>query len=232
MKRIVFFYFPVVFLVSSGCKTFKNISSRDTSGKSENRSRAKNEEVTFIDDAAITPGSRRTTTVETKKHSRPAYAKDIGAYKSASIDNATGLQIKYAIMLDVPVEELSNAYLFEDIDYWWGTKYCFGGEDENCIDCSSFTQTIIRDVYTVHIPRTSKEQYDSSDHINEDELQQGDLVFFKTTGKAISHVGLYLTNNKFVHASVSSGVMISDLNEPYWKQRFAGAGKVIKHTNG
>ena len=59
-------------------------------------------------------------------------------------------------------------------------------------------------------------------------MQEGDLVFFQTTGRTISHVGVYLANNKFTHASTSGGVMISDLNEDYWKKRFRAAGRVKK----
>lgn len=58
------------------------------------------------------------------------------------------------------------------------------------------------------------------------DLREGDLVFFRIHHRRISHVGIYLENDKFVHASTSAGVMISDLNEPYWKRYFAGAGRL------
>ena len=64
--------------------------------------------------------------------------------------------------------------------------------------------------------------------IGREELRPGDLVFFNTSGRDISHVGVYLLNNKFVHAATSGGVMISDLNEKYWQPRFRGAGRVTK----
>src|SRR5205085_10927280 len=96
---------------------------------------------------------------------------------------------------------------------------------EDCIDCSAFTQTLLHNVYGVEVSRTAHEQYSSSTHINAGDLSEGDLVFFKS-GKTISHVGLYLGNNKFVHASTSFGVMISDLNESYWSKKYAGAGRV------
>ena len=83
------------------------------------------------------------------------------------------------------------------------------------IDCSAFAFLLLSSVYGVtSLPRTSKEQYEACRHISRDELQEGDLVFFHTlTGKkhrGVTHVGVYLRNNKFIHASVS-GVMISDL---------------------
>jgi lipoprotein Spr len=80
-------------------------------------------------------------------------------------------------------------------------------------------------VYGIDVPRTAREQYDFSAHIKDGDLQEGDLVFFKS-GHNISHVGLYLANNKFVNASTSGGVTISDLNDAYWSKRYAGAGRV------
>jgi lipoprotein Spr len=78
------------------------------------------------------------------------------------------------------------------------------------------------------MPRTSKEQYETSHHIRRDELQEGDLVFFHTLGRrrTVTHVGVYLRNNKFIHASVS-GVMISDLTEGYYNKHYVGAGRVL-----
>jgi cell wall-associated NlpC family hydrolase len=76
------------------------------------------------------------------------------------------------------------------------------------------------------ISRTCREQYADTRRIKKSQLQEGDLVFFKTRGKSISHVGIYLRNNKFIHASTSSGVMISDLNEDYFDARYAGAGRI------
>ncbi|MFN9802446.1 MAG: C40 family peptidase, partial [Bacteroidota bacterium] len=77
-------------------------------------------------------------------------------------------------------------------------------------------------------PRTSREQYEVSELIDREELKEGDLVFFHTRGRrnAITHVGVYLQNNTFVHASTSNGVSISDLDETYWKPRFRGGGRL------
>ncbi len=138
------------------------------------------------------------------------------------------LQVKYAILLDVVAEKLTNPSLLQVMDTWWGTRYCMGGSTDNCIDCSAFVQILYRDVYQFPLPRTAREQYDASELIEKDELKEGDLVFFHTTGRrnAITHVGVYLLNNKFVHASTSSGVGISDLDEPYWKSRYRGAGRL------
>jgi len=139
------------------------------------------------------------------------------------------LQVKYAILLDVIAEKLTNLPLLEVIDKWWGTRYCFGGSTENCIDCSAFTQLVSREVYRLSLPRTAQEQYNTIELIEKDELKEGDLVFFHTRGRrsAITHVGVYLTNNKFVHASTSNGVSISDLDESYWKPKFRAGGRMV-----
>jgi lipoprotein Spr len=142
------------------------------------------------------------------------------------IERADWLQLKYAIMLDANVEKLTNIYLLKLIDEWWGTSYCLGGSTKNCIDCSAFTQLITQSVFNINIPRTAQEQYNHSKHINLEELNEGDLVFFNTGSRDVSHVGIYLLNNKFVHAATSGGVMVNDLNDTYWKARYKGAGRV------
>jgi len=184
-----------------------------------------------LDDITVTPGNLPST----NKKSYGKAAKDKVSYtapdlsiKKFNIESARWIQLKYAIVFDATVEQLTNVALLNDIDYWWGTKYCLGGNSESCIDCSAFTQTVMRDVYGIDIPRTAAEQYNSCDKIRANNLREGDLVFFHTRGrgKSITHVGLYVTNNKFVHAATSGGVMVSDLNDPYWKPRFVAAGRV------
>lgn len=139
------------------------------------------------------------------------------------------LQVKYGILLDVVAEKLTNMSLLALMDKWWGTRYCLGGSTENCIDCSAFTQLVSREVFNLSLPRTAQEQYNTIELIEKDELKEGDLVFFHTRGRksAITHVGVYLTNNKFVHASTSNGVSISDLDESYWKPRFRAGGRMV-----
>lgn len=150
----------------------------------------------------------------------------------ADIERADLLQLKYAILLDATVEKLTNVNLLKLIDEWYGTSYCMGGSTKNCIDCSAFTHIILQNVYNVNVPRTAQDQYKSSQHINLEELNEGDLVFFNTNGGSdMSHVGVYLLNNKFVHAATSGGVMVSDLNDSYWKPRYRGAGRYINATN-
>ena len=140
------------------------------------------------------------------------------------------MQFKYAQLMDTEIEAISNLALFSFIEEWWNTSYRYGGTTKKGIDCSALTSLLLSTVYAIGIPRTARDQYAACDKIDRNELQEGDLVFFNTRG-GISHVGVYLSNDHFVHASTSNGVTISSLNDDYYSKRFLGAGRpVVKGT--
>jgi cell wall-associated NlpC family hydrolase len=140
------------------------------------------------------------------------------------IESAQALQFKYALLMDQEVEEIRNLSLFRLLDDWLGTRYRLGGTDKEGIDCSAFMQVLFTRLYGINLPRTAREQFTVSQKLSRAELKEGDLVFFNTIG-GVSHVGMYIQNNKFVHAS-SGGVTISDLYEDYWLKKFIGVGRV------
>jgi lipoprotein Spr len=148
--------------------------------------------------------------------------------ESSSIENANSLQLKYALLLDVEVEQALNMALFKVVDEWMGTPYRLGGTTKDGIDCSALTQILFTNLYGINLPRTAREQYDFSRKISRAELKEGDLVFFNTIG-GVSHVGMYLQNNKFIHAS-TSGVTISDLYDDYWMRKFIGVGRIDQNN--
>lgn len=145
---------------------------------------------------------------------------------SSNLENAAIWQFKYAQLLDVRVETVLNTDLFRFIEDWWGTPYVYGGKNKNGVDCSGFANSLLNQVFKTASGGSSAQLYDKSKKVGNAQMREGDLVFFKTNGTSVSHVGVYLVNDKFVHASTSSGVMISDLNESYWKKYYVGGGRV------
>lgn len=130
----------------------------------------------------------------------------------------------YSQCFGYQVSEIDNERLFDCVDLWSGTRYKLAGGDEDGIDCSRFVMMVYNYVYGIHIDGTSAELYARCKPVSKSELKEGNLVFFRTSRKRVSHVGIYLGDNKFAHASTSSGIIISDLNEPYYQKRFAGCG--------
>ncbi len=114
---------------------------------------------------------------------------------------------------------------------WKGVRYRLGGTSKRGIDCSAFVQTTFREQFGLDLPRSTYEQEDTGKSINRGKLRPGDLVLFRA-GSTGRHVGIYLGNDNFVHASTSSGVMISNLNESYWKTRYREARRVLSHMPG
>lgn len=138
------------------------------------------------------------------------------------------LQSKYAALLGVLPQAINNFSLYGFIEDWYGVRYRLGGSDKNGIDCSAFVQRLYENVFCINLVRTAFQQFKNCKMVwNTDSLEEGDLVFFHTRGrKRITHVGIYLANNYFVHASSSQGVIISSLTDRYWSRFYAGAGKI------
>ncbi|MFN7018048.1 MAG: NlpC/P60 family protein [Fimbriimonadales bacterium] len=109
-----------------------------------------------------------------------------------------------------------------------GTRYRYGGSNARGFDCSGFTSYIYRQ-YGISLPHSASAQYRLGRAVSRSELQPGDLVFFRTRGRRVSHVGIYIGNGKFVHASSARGrVRIDTLDSGYYKQRYVGARRITK----
>ncbi len=222
-KQIPVLFFLTISLV--GCSVFKNGPAKKSAPVNEVN--VKNSSPVFIENISIRSSQATPTPNNLKKPGAAPLARNIATETGDGAEKLDNLQFKYAILLDAPVEEMQDHRLISFLENWYGTRYRMGGADKSGIDCSAFVQTFMMFMYNVSMPRTSREQYLQCDRILKNDLQEGDLLFFRThRKKGITHVGVYLRNNKFVHASTSSGVMISDMNEAYFTQRFASAGRI------
>ena len=131
---------------------------------------------------------------------------------------------------------LSNDYgtpkekMLMEIIRYLNTPYKYGGNSKKGIDCSAFTQTVYKHTLSIDLYRSARQQYQQGEEIdNEEDLQFGDLVFFNTR-RAVKpgHVGIYIGDHLFAHASSKKGVTVSSLDHPYYQKRFMG-GRRIKH---
>lgn len=122
---------------------------------------------------------------------------------------------------------LNRDALLLDAVSFLGVPYKYGGDSKEGVDCSGLTCSVYETAVKKKLPRSTKEQYETGTPIDKSDLQFGDLVFFDTTGRKPSHVGIYVEDDLFVHASVVSGVTISSLESTYYKNRFVGARRVV-----
>jgi probable lipoprotein NlpC len=119
------------------------------------------------------------------------------------------------------------AQLNDQLQQWYGTPYRYGGMDRGGVDCSGFVYRTFRDRFDMQLPRSTSEQTEIGTKVSRDELMPGDLVFFKTgAGESGLHVGIYDTNDQFIHASTSKGVMRSSLNNVYWRKVYWQARRI------
>lgn len=117
--------------------------------------------------------------------------------------------------------------LYQFISEWYAVPYKYGSCSKEGTDCSGFVNALYQNVYHKSLERKANDIFiKQCKKIDKNDVKEGDLVFFKIETKDISHVGVYLKNNKFVHASTQKGVIISDLNEPYYRKYFYAFGKV------
>lgn len=149
-----------------------------------------------------------------------------GSEKLVKNERGSYLQNKYAKILDVNNLDLNNVKLYSFIDQWYGTNYKYGGFSKKGIDCSGFCKILYSEVYDKEIERTTQSLANQIKQVEKENLQEGDLVFFNISKKKNSHVGVYLVNKQFVHASTSSGVIISSLENIYYKQSFSKGGNL------
>lgn len=120
--------------------------------------------------------------------------------------------------------------ILEQYAGWKGVRYRLGGSSKRGIDCSAFVQTTFREQFGMDLPRSTSQQQDLGKKVQRTKLRPGDLVLFRA-GSTGRHVGIYLGNDKFVHASTSAGVTISNLNDDYWNKRYRDGRRVLSSSS-
>ncbi|RCH54475.1 glycoside hydrolase [Mucilaginibacter hurinus] len=156
-----------------------------------------------------------------------AQTKSIPSATTDNSDDQESLAKTYlSQIMGVALSATSNLKLFEFVHEWVGTPYRFGGSSRRGIDCSGFTKEIYAKVFNLTIKRSSRDIFSMVSPVRKDELKEGDLVFFKIRSRSISHVGVYLGNGRFAHAS-NKGVAISNLEEGYYNRYFYKGGRLM-----
>lgn len=134
--------------------------------------------------------------------------------------------------LFVKYSKMTSSVLQQGMSYI-GIPYRWGGNTEKSgFDCSGLVRAVFQNSIGVYLPRTAKEMSSIGDYVSSHELKPGDLVFFNTMRRAFSHVGVYIGDNKFLHAPRrGQKVRVEDMNENYWTQRFNGARRIVEVKN-
>ncbi|XQU14622.1 C40 family peptidase [Vreelandella titanicae] len=132
--------------------------------------------------------------------------------------------------LQVPPPTVVREALLAQHQRWAGTPYRIGGTSERGIDCSALVRNVYRDTFNLELPRSTRGQVHEGRPIDRQELQAGDLVFFRPPGR-YNHVGIYVGDGYFLHASTSKGVIISSLNNSYWQRYYWQSRRALEPTH-
>ncbi|MEK4128718.1 C40 family peptidase [Solibacillus sp. FSL W8-0474] len=121
------------------------------------------------------------------------------------------------------LKEISSKYI--------GVRYSYGGTSAKGFDCSGYVRHVFKELGITSLERTSSDMYNQGTSVKKSELEPGDLVFFNTSGKRVSHVGIYIGSGKFIHASTSKGVIKTSINDKYyWGNKYVGAKRVANFS--
>lgn len=189
---------PLLCLLFASCDVLKNFMSRDL------------EEEDFIIGQLY---------VDELVHETPVIAQPVKPRPTSS-NRSNPLGLDYS--------PSDNQDLYQAINSWLGVPYKYGGTDRNGIDCSAFVGTIYKQVYGVTLHRSANDMLRDVKLISRAQLREGDILFFTNSKGKVSHVGIYLKDQLFAHASTSNGVSVSSLDNVYWTKHFYKGGRVKK----
>ena len=161
------------------------------------------------------------------ENNRPAPIDDrSGNKKSQTVTAAISKSQKATVTQTTTSTSSAREALLKHYKEWKGVTYKYGGLSKRGIDCSGFVYLTYRNLFDTNVPRSTKLLASTGGKITQSELKPGDLVLYKTSF-TVRHAGIYMGNNKFLHASKSKGVMISDMDLDYWKDRYWQARRVL-----
>jgi len=149
----------------------------------------------------------------------------INASAQTNYDEIDSVLISSLSEYGIDMDLITCYPLYEKILEWMGTPYRFGGNSKKGIDCSRLVIQLTNGIYYDSINGNAATLYEASYRLRREELSEGDFVFFKINKSYVSHVGVYLQKDLFVHATRGKGVMISSLTESYYKKYFFDAGR-------
>jgi cell wall-associated NlpC family hydrolase len=156
---------------------------------------------------------------ETKENDKKPDPKDIEHISSGTRD--------FRKEKNAAIKPLDQSKMMKEISKYMGVPYVLGGAGKEGMDCSGYTMTVYKNAIGKVLPRSSAEQSKLGKSVELTGLKFGDLIFFNTTGESASHVGIYLGDDLFAHASVSLGVTISSLQSSYFAKRFETARRIV-----
>lgn len=149
---------------------------------------------------------------------RPSYDRDSASYRFSESEKTAEKMLQNA------TGDVSDWMTV--VKPWLGTPYKYGKASKSGTDCSGYVMNIYREKTGISLPHSSSQMFQMGKKIGKDELKTGDLVFFGGGG-GVDHVGVYLDDGNFTHASTSRGVMISPLTDSYWQPRYKGARRIL-----
>jgi murein DD-endopeptidase / murein LD-carboxypeptidase len=168
--------------------------------------------------------------VSKPKHKKTEVVKTTTGTGEKSAEPTAGHTTETSAMLvqklGVSEKEFKSNKLFLFINDWYGVPYKYGGCQKTGVDCSCFTNLLYETVYNKKTGRSADDMYHACEKILLHEAKEGDLIFFRIGGNSVSHVGVYLRNNLFVHSSTSKGVVINSMDEAYYKKYFHSGGRL------
>ncbi|MBN2226277.1 MAG: C40 family peptidase [candidate division Zixibacteria bacterium] len=160
-------------------------------------------------------------------HANPRYRSNGGVAEEQQTTEPNRIQATDRTSKFAATDSRQLIELGRILQSYLGTPYAGQSSFESGLDCSQFTQDVYRRFNKTQLPRTAAKQYSSGRKIDKGHLRYGDLVFFRTDGSGVAHVGIYVGHNEFIHSSSSLGVIITDLDDEYWKKRYAGARRIL-----